>query len=220
MKISLFIEENKKPLLRFMPKKSLTEIDTPKLIEDIRSGNETVIDQIYLTYKPEFINWASTRFSISQEDIIDCWQDCVIAFYEQIIAGRLTKLDVTLKTYLFAIGRNKLLYKLRTQKSNLEKEQVFAEDYFLENDQIQGFFDLENIKEEQEKKLEKAIKSLSKKNRNILIRRYYDGFSLEKIQELGNYKSINAVSATLSRALSNLKKVINPEKIMRFLLSF
>lgn len=203
-----------------MKRLRLAELTSDEIIATIQSGNDNIIDKIYLDLKPQFLNWAVSRFSLSQDDITDCFQDSVIAFYEQIIDGRLETLEVNLKTYLFAIGRNKMLYKLRGQKSTIQKEQVFANAYFLENEQTQGYFDLEDIEEDQRIRLEKAIKSLSPKNRAVLISRYYDGLSLEKIQEKEGYKSINAVSATLSRALSNLKKIINPEKTLRFLLSF
>lgn len=198
----------------------LSEPEITQTLAAIKSGDEKTIDQIYQSYKPQFINWASSKFSLSEADIIDCWQDSVIAFYEQVVSGRLETLDVGLKTYLFAIGRNKLLYKLRSKKSNIQKEQVFAENYFLENEASGGYADLDDIQGEEEKRLQKAMQSLSEKNRAILISRYYDGLSLEQIQKKGNYSSINAVSASISRAISILKKVVNNEKNLLFLLSF
>jgi RNA polymerase sigma factor (sigma-70 family) len=129
----------------------------------------------------------------------------------------LQKLEVGLKTYLFAIGRNKILYKLRSEKAVAKKEQMFAESYALEEQQSGGYFELDDLQEEQKEILRKAMQSLSEKNRSLLIRRYYDGLSLEKIQESEGYSSINA---TLSRALGLLKKVVADRKKMMILLSF
>jgi RNA polymerase sigma factor (sigma-70 family) len=200
--------------------------ETPSLLEEaniiatIRSGDDRAIEQIYLSYKSPFFTWASSKFSLSNADLTDCWQESIIAFYEQVSSGRLQKLDVGLKTYLFAIGRNKILYKLRSEKAVVKKEQIFAESYALEKEQSGGYLELDDIQEEQKEILRKAMQSLSEKNRSILIRRYYDGLSLEKIQESEGYSSINGVSSTLSRALGLLKKIVVDGKKMIILLSF
>ena len=199
-------------------KKSNEEISTP--ISAIRAGDERGIDKIYLLYKPLFISWAAPRFSLSEAELTDCWQDSIIAFYEQVASGKLQTLDVALKTYLFAIGRNKMLHLLRSKKAEIKREQDFAKTYSLDENQSQGYTDLEDIKEEQEKILQKAMKSLSERNRAVLINRYYDGLSLEKIQEKEGYNSINAVSATISRAIAILKKIVSDENFLVILLSF
>ena len=188
----------------------------PEIINAILVNDKEILDEVYLSYKPEFIHWGRTRFSLSEEDLTDCWQDSVIAFYEQVVAKKLTSLEVELKTYLFAIGKNKILYKLRGQASAIRKEEIFADTYSIVSTESEGYDGLDGFSEEQKKKLQKAMGSLSAKNRQLLIERYYEGLSLEEIQRNGDFKSINTVSASLSRALSTLKKKVHHKIFLPF----
>lgn len=203
-----------------MTKQPALHKDSSSTLAAIRAGDETVIEELYLLYKSPFFSWASPRFSLSEAEMTDCWQDSVIAFYEQVVSGKLQKLDVTLKTYLFSIGRNKLLHLSRSKKALIKREQEYADGYFLEQEQSYGYADLEDIKKEQKNILQKAMQSLSEKNKSVLISRYYDGLSLEQIQKKEGYKSINAVSATISRAIATLRKIVGVENLTLILLSF
>lgn len=203
-----------------MSQNGFSKLKPKNVIEAIRLGDEKTIEKLYLSLQPQFITWATPKFALNTADLSDCWQETIIAFYEQVVSGKLQNLDVELKTYLFAIGRNKALYKSRSQKAIIKKEQIFLERHPLEEVESNGYFGLDDLAEEQKQKLQKAMGSLSEKNRTILVSRYYHGLPLEKIKEQANYKSINAVSATLSRALTVLKKIVQREKNLLILLSF
>ena len=163
-----------------MIKQKIANEEISTAITAIRAGDERAIDKIYILYKTPFLSWAAPRFSLSEAELTDCWQDSIIAFYEQVASGKLQTLDVALKTYLFAIGRNKVLHLLRSKKAEIKREQDFADTYFWEAHLSNGYADLNDIKEEQEEALHKAMQSLSEKNRAVLISRYYDGLSLGK----------------------------------------
>lgn len=91
-------------------KVQIEDLDGNTIISLISQGNMEVLDQVYTTYKPAYLNWARQRFpSTNQQDIVDSWHDSIIAFYEQVISKKLVTLSCELRTYLFTIGYRSLL---------------------------------------------------------------------------------------------------------------
>jgi len=191
-----------------------------EVARQIKGGEAKSIEKIYDQYRDAFLTWALSNYSIPEEDVIDCWQDSIIVFYEQAVQGKLDNISVASKTYLYAIGKNKILELLRKQSNQKKREADFAENTDFEEGQSVGYPDLEGLSDERKDELLKAINDLSPKNQELLIKKYYEGMGLEEIKTTGQYKSINAVSASISRALKNLKTVILKRKNILLLLSF
>ncbi len=193
-----------------------------EFLKSIHLGDERAIEKIYSIYKPEFLAWGSSKSGLSEEDLVDIWQESIIAFYEQVASGKLTTLEVQLKTYLFAISKNKILVKFRKNKSVERLEQQYLENKNLDDIEHNGYTELEKKEENPKKKrLEEAMNKLSNKEQEILIDRYYSGLSLEAIRQKRAYKTINTVNATISRAMKNLKKIVHKKSSnLSILLSF
>lgn len=196
---------------------SLRNISAMKIIDALRSGDQSALDNLYLELKPAFMDWCYGKYKLNEADSLDVWQDTIIAFYEQTVSGKLTKLEVSLKTYLFSIAKNKILNRFRTAK-NLDKKH----DKYLEIKELQliGYDELDDIKKDQQAKISGAMDQLSPKARKILIMRYYDNLSLESIMKNEGYQNKNALSASLSRAVSKLKEIVNQKYILISMLSF
>ncbi len=191
-----------------------------EVARQIKGGDAKSIEKIYDQYRDAFLSWALSNYSIPEEDAIDCWQDSVIVFYEQAVQGKLDNISVASKTYLYAIGKNKILELLRKQSNQKKRESGFAENISFGEGQSIGYPDLEELSDERKEQLLRAINALSPKNQELLVKKYYEGMGLEEIKTTGQYKSINAVSASISRALKNLKTVILKRKNLLLLLSF
>ena len=82
-------------------------------LKDIKNGNETALVELYKLYRNEFMHWARNNYAIEPDDAKDLFQDVVIAFYNNVKSGQLTDLSSDLKTYLFAIGKFKILNFLK-----------------------------------------------------------------------------------------------------------
>src|SRR5690554_3551915 len=98
------------------------------LIEQILKGNSEALEDIYIQYKKEFFLYAS-RFSITEEDIVDIYQDSVVVLYENIKSGKLTTFTSSVKTYLFAIGKYKIYDRLKLKLKTSPKD--FSDYEFL-----------------------------------------------------------------------------------------
>ena len=169
-----------------------------------------VLDQVYTTYKPAYLNWARQRFpSTNQQDIVDSWHDSIIAFYEQVISKKLISLTCEIKTYLFTIGYRSLLKKHKKIQKIFDDEEI---DKKLIDASLNLFFEEEDPLKEQKEMLLKEINQLPTQSQQILMLRFIEGKSLKDISEIVIYNSLNVLSATISRSLKLLKNKIQNNK--------
>lgn len=174
-----------------------------RLIQGIRYGNKKELEIVYTKYKPHFTNFAR-KYHIEEELIQDIYQDSVIVLYENILNGKLTKLQSSLKTYLFAIGKHKLIEHLRhvekTPRINIPVEEINLLEEIAP-------FELDG-EDEQATLLQKAYRQLGKKCQEVLRLFYYEGKKLDEIQECLHYDSKDTVKSQKSRCLKQLKEIV------------
>lgn len=88
------------------------------LIHNIKQGNQQPLVDAYKLYRNEFIHFAFTNYGCDSENAKDIFQDVLIAFYDNIKTGKLIELTSDVKTYLFAIGKFKIInFQKREQRS-------------------------------------------------------------------------------------------------------
>lgn len=92
-------------------------LNEEKLIADFKNKNIGSLKHLYESYRKEFIKWATFKFSILTAEAEDVFSDAVIDVYQNIISERYVKTSTaSLKSYLFEIGKNKILNILNRQK--------------------------------------------------------------------------------------------------------
>ena len=177
------------------------------LIRSLSEGNMAVLDQLYDSYRDDFIRWTSQRFQIkNRDDLIDAWHDTMIMFYEQVRDKKLVQLTCEVKTYLFIIGYRRLL-KMHKKSERIDLVDEF--DVNINIDQSINVSEYEEMIEDQQRTLKAAVNELPEKSRQILVLRFMEGKSVPEIMKLMGYASENAVSVTLSRSLKKLKETIS-----------
>ena len=82
-------------------------------LEDIRQGNQAVLQRLYNDYRESFLAWGAQHFQCPRGDAVDVYQKAFTIFYFNIKEGKITELTSSLKTYLFSIGRNVFLKRFR-----------------------------------------------------------------------------------------------------------
>src|SRR5687768_15440553 len=131
---------------------------TDTLLQSLAQGNMSVLDQIYDSYRDDFIRWAGQRFHVkNRDDLLDAWHDTMIMFYEQVRDRKLVHLTCEMKTYLFTIGYRRLL------KMHKKSEKTDLTDQFDANiniDESINVLENEAIMEEQQHILKNAVKDL------------------------------------------------------------
>ena len=94
------------------------------LINLIRSGDETAANKLYNLHVNAFFYWARKTYpQFPHEELADIYQESFITFFYQIREGTLTKITSSVKTYLFAIGKNRMRNELRKRSKFVEPPQ-------------------------------------------------------------------------------------------------
>ena len=168
------------------------------------------VEEYYPLWRKDFFLFAS-KYSLDKDEIADVYQDAMIVVIENINRGKLTQLSSSLKTYLFAVGKNIILNKLResqrlTRINFVESNEMFDSKYFslVENDTYESG---EMINE-----IGRAIELLGDKCREILYYYYYQKLSIKSIVEKLGYANENTVKANKSRCLKTLREKISMEE--------
>ena len=172
-----------------------------EVLNQLQTGNMDILKKIYLEYKTPFYNYAK-GFSISKNEILDIYQDVILAFQENVRTGKVTKLESSIKTYLFSIGkymiynRVKKLNKLRlVDNFNDKDEKLVLEHNFLFEQELNN----------NQKKIKYGFSLLGEKCKEILTLFYYRGFSLDEITSYLNYKNKDVTKSQKNRCLKSLK---------------
>ncbi|MFN8117914.1 MAG: sigma-70 family RNA polymerase sigma factor [Bacteroidia bacterium] len=88
-------------------------------IKEIKKGNDTVLVELYKRYRNEFLTWSFKSYTLTNEDAKDIFQECIIVFYNNVKSGQLTGFTSDVKTYLFAIGKFKIINFLKKQQRSV-----------------------------------------------------------------------------------------------------
>lgn len=173
------------------------------LIERIKNkDSENGIKEIYSEYRNEFILWVSRNHSCTEDEAKDIFQQAVIIFYENIVSGKLTEISTQVKTYLFSIGKNKILEMLREKR---RKSPQYQDDFFNSSELFYGEFD-----EGYEQKLnmvEASLATLGDPCKQILELYYYHKKSMQDISDSLDYKNKETVKNLKYKCLQRLKQI-------------
>jgi RNA polymerase sigma factor (sigma-70 family) len=145
----------------------------------VRNNVSSAAEDIYSRFRHRFVLFARQQYSLTREDAKDIFQDTVIAFYENVRSGKLTHLNASLKTYLFQIGKHKII---NFQKKNVRKESFHERDL---SNSVSGPDEIE------EKGQADFIRTLVADHlakqcadcREVLLMYYFEGMSMREIAE-------------------------------------
>ncbi len=178
-------------------------------LQDFINGDDTALKEVYVEYRLPFINFAR-KFQLEQDEILDIYQDTIIAMHENFISGKVEEMRSSIKTYLFSIGKYKIYAYLRAnRKMNLLNDKDLPKTAAQEYD-----FEInENPLTEQQVLMRNGLEKMGGRCRNILELFYYRGLTIDEMRISEGYENNNTVKSQKSRCLKKLKEMIlNPER--------
>jgi len=170
----------------------------PNLIARLRNGDRKALEEVYLVHREEFLNYGS-KFELTRDVLLDVYQDSIIALFQKLAVDQITLETASLKTYLFGIGKYKILALLKADHS---KVSVYR------SDEIPAWEDADSSPTVQQQQLARHFKTLGKSCQEILRLFYYRGLSIKEIVARGHYKDENTVKSQKSRCLKSLTKLM------------
>jgi len=185
---------------RFNPLR--TETKANKLvIEKIRNGDKSELEIIYKSHKFEFISWLTNKFNCTEEEAKDVYQFAVLTLYENIKSERLSELSSSVKTYLFAIGKHKILEQRKASIKFIPKldEQVIdvPEVGKWENEMYEESLQL----------VEHCLEMLGEPCKSLLELYYYHNMSMEDIADRMNYKNRYTSKNLKYKCINRLRRI-------------
>lgn len=183
-------------------------LNDQQLLQTLQTKGSKALEQLYLSNREDFVSFAK-RYSMSEDDILDVYQDAIIAFFENVSSGKITQLSSTIKTYLFSIGKYKLIDKLKQNGKAIKVEVLENIETPIEN----TFEEQLNLNHRQQL-LKDAINELGGQCKELLILFYYRQYSIDAIQTEMEYKNDNVVKAHKSRCMKSLRVIISKKDIL------
>ncbi|GLR19888.1 RNA polymerase sigma factor [Portibacter lacus] len=166
-------------------------------IRRIQRNDENALKEIYDSYSDSFMAFYR-GYGLSKNDLEDAFQDSIIALYQNIMQGKLKILDGSIKTYIWAIGKYKVIDSLRIKKKDIKISNDYIEPYEIKDAELN----------EKQQLLYKHFKLLGKSCQKILKYFYYEGLTLQEIVEISEYKDENSVKSSKSRCIKQLRNLI------------
>lgn len=182
----------------FLNRVTLME-NAPSLIDKLKSNDEKTIREFYNDNKPGFLLFAN-RYNLNKEDLIDVYQDAMIALIENAKKGSIDDLKSSVTTYLFGIGKFMIFQKLKKNKKTVPNEDL--EHLEFEWEEVD-----EEDKDAQLLTLREGFKKLGEQCRKVLTLFYYEEQNLESIQNQLGYSNKDVLKSQKSRCLKQLKEL-------------
>jgi len=171
-----------------------------QLYLSIKNGEESGLVELYKLHRQEFINWVWQQYKMESDDAADVFQDTIITLRRNIVKGKLVELTSSLKTYLFAIGRNLALSRLKQNKKWYTNPDILE----LEEDGQESITATLELNERQVW-VKTLIAKLGEPCVSILRLYYYKSYSMEAIASTLGYKNENVVKSQKLRCIKALK---------------
>jgi RNA polymerase sigma factor (sigma-70 family) len=187
-----------------MDKPAMTDAE---LLHLVRSGDPSGLSFVYEKYRKEYINWIRKFSRCDPDDACEYYQGTILIFYENVINGRLTELQSSLKTYLFGIGKNLVMQEHR---KSLRGERVRAE-YLLQSH-------LANSTQEQAAEemdlaiIHRCFERIGDPCRKLLELFYFNQKNMEEIASELGYKNSETTKNQKYKCMERLRKLVEDER--------
>ena len=184
----------------YFPEKKQLMYKAIQLIDLLKMNDEKAIRNFYNENKNGFILFAK-RYNLNNDDLIDIYQDAIIALIENAKKGKIDDLKSSVTTYLYGIGKFMIFQKLKKESKTVsiddfEKIEMVYDDY--SEDEI-------NL---QVKMLQKGLNKLGDQCKKVLELFYYEEKKLDEIQSILSYTNKDVLKSQKSRCLKQLKELI------------
>lgn len=176
-----------------------------EILQLIKADNQKVITIVYKKYHDEFMRFVRKGYpNFNSDSTEDAYSEGIHALYRNIKNGKLVSLSCDLKTYLFQIGKYKVIDELnRISRAGgnlsieyLPPEEILEFDYFEEQD----------VQIKKTRLLDEIVAKLTDPCKTLLTLFWYDQKRDSEIVALMKYTSTDTVKNQRSRCMRRLKK--------------
>jgi len=178
--------------------------DDHELVRDFLSGNEQSFNVLARKYQ-ERIYWHARRMIGDHDDAHEIVQQVLLVMHGKL---KTFNFSSALYTWIYKITATRSLNLIKKRK--LKRIFTFSSDEFVENYGYENIIgDLES--EEKFLRMEKHLKSLPVKQRQVFIMRNYEDLPYEEIANITG-KSVGALKANYFHAFRKMKELMEKDE--------
>lgn len=180
-------------------------------VEAIIEGDHEWYRALYAEHRDAFVLWARKQYQVRDEEAHDAFQEAVIVLYRKSRNNELAVLNCSVRTYLFAVGRNHLLTQLRV----VRRQGALDEDaHGIPIDLVAT-----NVMDEQERDTTAALvrqrlTELKPDDRRVLELYYLEGKDMDAVAEAMGLKNRNVAKKKKHYAMQRLIALVRTVKMM------
>lgn len=181
---------------------SVTDIDKDIWLA-FKQGSRRALDYIFEKYVRLLYAYGG-KISKDQALVEDCIQDLFIELWTK--RENLSETD-NIKFYLMKSLRRKIVRKI-TEDHRIQTEPLQGDDYTVDLEfSVEFHIIQEQSSLEQREQLTKALKQLSKRQREAIYLKFYEKLRYEEIAEMMNL-SVKSTYNLIGKAIDTLRKII------------
>ncbi len=174
-------------------------------VQHIKSGDQKALSLLYEHNRSEFLRWLQKDYHCPLDDAKDLYQVAVLIVYNNIQQGKLNYLTSSLKTYLFAVGKNLAHEWNRKMQKNLSLDQDDLLKIIVEEENQNGVLD-DNLE-----RVHVCLEKIGQPCKQLLEWYYFFKKTMEEITTLMNYKNNDSAKNQKYKCMERLRKIYEEE---------
>ncbi|MDZ7690786.1 MAG: sigma-70 family RNA polymerase sigma factor [Balneolaceae bacterium] len=174
-----------------------------KLWSELQMGNKEAISKLFCLYYSNLYNYGYNIVP-RRELVRDCIQELFLTIWNKR-EGINDPLSV--KAYLISSFRRIIFRKLKRHRNRKKRNQVYTDNFFEEPFNVEELIVHFETEHELRQKLKKAINSLSKRQKESIYLKYYQGLTTDEISQIMEINK-QSVYNHVSEAISNMQNYI------------
>ncbi len=166
---------------------------------------------LYTEHRSAFVKWAQQHYQVREDEARDAFQEAVIVLYRKAQTDDLSRLDCSLRTYLFAVGRNQLLTRMRVLR---RQEDLHEEFHGIPDEALATNGMDEQEKEATAELVRQRLAELKPDDRRVLELYYLEGKDMDAVAEALGLKNRNVAKKKKHFALQRLIALVRSAKML------
>jgi RNA polymerase sigma-70 factor (ECF subfamily) len=166
---------------------------------------------LYTEHRNAFVKWARQQYQVREEEARDAFQEAVIVLYRKSRTSELAALNCSVRTYLFAVGRNQLLTHLRVVR---RQDELDEQAHGIPDDLLATKGMDEQEKEATAELVRQRLAELKPDDRRVLELYYLEGKDMDAVAEALGLKNRNVAKKKKHFALQRLIALVRSAKLL------
>jgi RNA polymerase sigma factor (sigma-70 family) len=181
------------------------------LLTLIKKGDSKTLKKLYDENRKPFIGWANQFYQSDEEDAIEVFQKAFTIFYFNVKDEKLAELTSSVKTYLYAIGKNLFREKFRDKHSKHVDIDDVAYSAAI-NEKVDSNILDEYQNEHQRELVKKLLNEIGEPCKTLLTLIFIHNYSNDAVVEEMNYSDERVVRKRKSLCLKRMREIVAGKK--------